>query len=329
MSLISADRSLVAVVSEATYGTDAISPGPPANYQAFRTCTINPVRNQIESPRATWTASGEKSCGLNSHNDVSWEMPFTGKLGAAGTAPAWDALLLASGFKKTTVALTSVTYRPNTQNDNTDTPSATIWQYIRMLEQNNAYLLKARGYRGNATIRMTVGDEAVISGQGMALYDEWPSSQIASPTAPGAYQGAKCMVLQRLVLTAGVVDYPLESLEFLTNWNIAEIRTGELNKGTLSKVLLTRPTAGNRMGGSFRLVDGLTALQDVITKWKAGTLVSAVAVLSDGTDTITLTAGNLQFGQPSPALEAAMKFDVPFYLNRVTTGDDELVIACT
>ena len=29
------------------------------------------------------------------------------------------------------------------------------------------------------------------------------------------------------------------------------------------------------------------------------------------------------------ALEAAMKFDVPFYLNRVTTGDDELVIACT
>lgn len=329
MSLISADRSLVSVISEATYGTDAHSPGPPAAYQAFRSCSINPVLNQIESPRATWTASGEKSCGVKSHNDVAWEMPFTGKLGAAGTAPAWDALLLASGFKKTTVPATSVTYRPNTQNDNTDTPSATIWQYLRMLEQNNAYLLKARGYRGNATIRMAIGDEAVISGQGMALYNAWPNAQIASPTPPSTYQGATCMVVQQLALVAGAVTYPLENLEFLTNWNITEIRTGEANQGTLSKVLLTRPTAGNRLGGSLRLVDGLTALQDLITKWQAGTLVSAVATLTNGTDIITMTAPNMQFGQPAGAAEGAFKFDVPFYCNRGTTGDDELVIVCT
>lgn len=329
MSLISADRSLAAVVSEATYSLDAINPGPPANYQAFRSLNINPVRNQIESPRATWTASGEKSCGINSHNDVAWEMPFTGKVGAAGTAPAWDALLQASGFKKTTVAATSVSYKPNTQNDQTSTPSATLWHYLRMLEQNNAYLLKARGYRGNATIRMTVGEEAVISGQGMALYDPWPVAVISPPTAPSSYQGATCMVVQQLTLMAGAVPYPVESLEFLTNWAVSDVRTGEAGKGTLSKVLLGRPTSGSRMGGSLRLVDGLTALQDLVTKWQAGTPVVAVATLTNGTDTITMTAPNLQFGQPAGAQEGVFKFDVPFYLNRGTTGDDELVILCT
>lgn len=327
--LTSADRQLVAVESETTYGTDAIDPGPPSAYQAFRTVTINPIRNQIEAPRATWSASGEKSCGLNSHNDVSWEMPFTGKLGAAGTAAAWDALLQASGFKKTVTPATSVSYKPNTVNDITDTPSATLWQYLRQLEEAGAYLLKARGYRGNASIRLTVGEEAVISGTGLALYTGWPTATVANPTAPSSYEGASCMVVQRLVLTAGVVDYPLESMEINTNWTLSEVRTGELGGGTLSKVLLTRPSAGGRMGGSIRLVDGKTALQDLVTKWQAGTLVSVSAVLTNGTDTITLAAPNFQFGQPAPSAEGVMKFDVPFYLNRGTTGDDELTITLT
>lgn len=327
--LTSADRQLVSVESEDTYGVDAIDPGPPSAYQAFRTVTINPVRNQIESPRLTWTASGEKSCGLNSHNDVSWEMPFTGKLGAAGTAASWDALLLASGFKKTVVPATSVSYKPNTINDMTDTPSATLWQYLRQLEESGAYLLKARGYRGNASIRLTVGEEAVISGTGLALYSGWPTSTVSNPTPPSTYAGASCMVVQRLVLTAGAIDYPLESMELNTNWTLSEVRTGELGGGTLSKVLLTRPTAGSRMGGSIRLVDGKTALQDLVTKWQAGTTVVATATLSNGVDTITLSAPSFQFGQPAPSAEGVMKFDVPYYLNRGTTGDDELTITLT
>ena len=329
MSLTSADRQLVSVLSEVTYGLDAIAPGPPANYQAFRTMTINPVLNQIESARLTFTASGEKSCGLKSHNDVSWEMPFTGKLGAAGTAPAWEALIMASGFKRTASPGVSVSYKPNTVNDMTDTPSATIWQYLRQLEESASYLIKGRGYRGNVALRMTVGEEAVISGTGMALYTPWPNATVANPTAPSSYQGATCMIVQRLVLTVGAIDYPLESMEINSNWTLTEIRTGELNQGTLSKVLLTRPTSGGRVGGSLRLVDGKTALQDLVTKWQAGTLVSVSAVISNGTDTITLAAPNFQFGQPAPSAEGVMKFDVPFYLNRGTTGDDELTITCT
>jgi len=329
MSLTSADRQLVGVLSEAVYGTDVIAPGPPAAYQAFRSCSINPILNQIESPRLTFTASGEKSCFLKSHNDVSWEMPFTGKTGAAGTAPAWDALMLASGFKKTTVAVTSVTYKPNTQNDMTDTPSATIWQYLRQLEESASYLLKARGYRGNVGIRMTVGEEAVISGTGMALYTPWPNATVASPTAPSTYVGATCMIVQRIVFTCGGTNYPVESLELNSNWTLTEVRAGEASQGTLSRVLLTRGTSGGRMGGSFRLLDGKTALQDLITKWQAGTMVVMSAVLSNGTDTITINAPNFQFGQPAGSAEGVWKFDVPFYLNRGTTGDDEVSIVCT
>lgn len=331
MSLTSGDRLLGAVKSETVYGTDIFGAGPPAAYQAFRALNIQPQTEQIESPRGTWTASGEKSCLLKSHTDVSWEMPFTGKVGAAGTAPAWDAFMAASGFKKTTVALTSVSYAPRTQNDMTDTPSATIWKYMRQLEENAAYLFKARGYRGNLTMRMTLGEEAVILGTGMALYDPMPNATVASPTAPSTYEGATCMIPINLAFTCGGTTYPVESLEISTGWNVQQVRTGEVGAGTLSKVLLTRPMSGGRMTGSFRLVDGKTALQDLVTKYLAGTQVTMAATLTNGTDTIAFAAPQLQFGQPAGAAEGIIKYDVPFYLNRASggPGDDELVITCT
>lgn len=329
MSLTSA-KSLCAVASEATYGTDAIAPGPPSAYQAFRSLLIDPILNQIESPRETWTNSGEKSCGVKSHNNVTFEMPFTGRVGDAGSEPAWGPLLEACGFKKTVVAATSVTYKPSTSQAQADTPSCTLWQYLRQLEIAEAYLLKARGFRGNATIRLTVGDEAVIAGQGLALYDAWPTSDISAPTPPSSYEGATCMVVQGLALTMGAVTYPCESLEINTNWALTEIRTGEAGAGTLSKVVATRPSSGGRLNGSINLVDGTTALQDLITKWQSGTQVSLSATLTDGTRTITITAPAVQFGQPAGSRDGVLKFAVPISFNRGSSaGDDELSIACT
>lgn len=329
MSLISADRKLCSAKSETVYGTDSISPGPPAAYQAFRACQITPIVNNIESPRATMSASGEKHCIVKSHNDVTWEMPMTGRVGAAGTAPAWDALMMASGFKKTVSAGVSVAYKPNTQNDMTDTPSATLWLYEMLLEAATAYLKKARGYRGNITARFTVGEEAVISGQGMALYDDWPDATVAKPTAPTAYEGTDCMIVTQLALTVGAVTYAVESLEFTSGWAMTPIRTGEAGKGTLSKVLLGRPMSGGRLTGSLRLVDGLTALQDLIGKWRTGAQVTLAGTITNGTKTIAIAAPAMQFGQPAGAAEGVFKYDVPLFFNRGTSGDDELVITCT
>jgi hypothetical protein len=329
MSQLSADRKIASAKSETVYGTDAIDPGPPSAYQAFRVINITPVTNMVESPRATMLASGEKHCMVKSHTDVAWEMPFTGRVGAAGTAPAWDALMLAAGFKKTTSAGVSVAYKPNTQQDMTDTPSATFWQYEMLLEAATAYLKKARGYRGNVTLRMTIGEEAVISGQGMALYDDWPDTTVAKPTAPTAYEGADCMVVTQLVLTVGGTTYEVESLEIQSGWQLTEVRTGEAGKGTLAKVLLTRPSSGGRMTGSMRLVSGLTALQDLIGKWRTGAQVALAATLTNGTKTIAIAAPAMQFGQPAGAAEGVLKYDVPLFFNRGTSGDDELVITLT
>lgn len=328
MSLISADRNIASVKSEVTYGLDSINPGPPAAYQAFRSIDILPQQVIVESPRATFSASGERHCILSSHNDVSWEMPFSGRLGAAGTAPAWDALMLASGFKKTVVAVTSVSYRPNTVNDMTDTPSASIWKYMLQLQGANAYLQKALGYRGNVNINLTIGEEAVISGSGMALYNARPVATVAKPTAPTSYEGALCSVVSNLVLTIGAVSYPVESLELASNWTLTEVRTGSAS-GTLAQVLLTRPSSGGRLGGSLRLVDGLTAYADAIGKSQTGATATLSATITDGTRTTTITAPALQFGLPSASAEGVMKYELPFYLTRGTSGDDELVIALT
>lgn len=330
MTLTSGERQLIAVKSELTYGLDVFGSGPPAAYQAFRSATITPITEDIESPRATWTASGEKSCLLLSHNDVSWEMPFTGKLAAAGTSPAWDAFMLASGFKKTVVAATSVTYAPRTKNDMTDTPSLTMWKYMRQLELDTAYLYKARGYRGNFTIKASLGEEAVISGAGMALYNPMPNATIASPTPPTSYEGNKCMVPTSMVFTCGGVTYEIQSIEFSTNWTVDPVRLGEVGFGTLSKVLLDRPMSGSRMGGSFRLVSGGAAYVALVTAQLAGSQVAMSLTLTNGVDTITITAPSLQFGRPTTAVEGIIKYDCPFFLNRgASAGDDEIAIICT
>lgn len=329
MAVVSGDRKIAGVESETTYGVDTISPGPPAAYQAFRAISIVPQVSMIEAPRATYSASGEKHCTLKSHNTVSWEMPFGGKTGAAGTAPAYDAFMLAAGFKKTVVADTSVTYKPNTQNDMNDCPSATIWMYRMMLDTNAAYLFKARGYRGNINVTLAIGDEAIIAGDGMALYDAYPTSTVTKPTAPTSYQGAGCMVVNSLVLTVGAVTYPVEGFNFSSNWAMSEVRTGESGGGSLSGVYLTRPSSGGRMTGSLTLVDGTTALQDAIGKWASGAQATLSATLTNGTDTITITAPNIQFGQVAETEEGVMKFDFPIYFNRGTSGDDEIVLTFT
>lgn len=329
MTQISADRKIASVETETTYGTDAIDPGPATDFQAFRDVNIVPIINTIESPRATASASGEKHCQLPSHNDVTWEMPLSGKTGAAGTAPAYDAFLLASGFKKTVVASTSVSYKPNTNNDMTDTPSATLWMYKYKLSDANAYLFKAFGYRGNVTMTMTIGEEAVIAGTGMALYSAWPTSTVSKPTAPTSYIGASCMVVTAMTVTVGATSYPIENFEIQSNWAMTEIRTGASTGGTLSQVLLTRPMSGGRLIGSMTLVDGATALNDMITKWAAGTQATLSVTLTNGTDTITITAPNMQFGQPAETAEGVLKYDVPLYFNRGTSGDDEITIAYT
>lgn len=324
MAQISADRKIAHVESETVYGDDAISPGPVTQWEAFRDISIVPTINTIESPRATWSASGEKHCQLPSHNAVTWEMPFGGKVGAAGTAPAYDALLLASGFKKTVVASTSVTYTPVTVQDMTNSPSASIWMYRRMLDTTGAYLYKARGYRGNVTITLNFGEEAVIAGDGLSLYDPMPTSTVTAPDAPTSYVGAGCMVVSSLVVTVGGVTYPVDALELQTNWTQTRRDTGDGDGAMLAEVYLTRPTSGGRMIGSLNLMDGTTALQDMIGKWQSGAEASLVAVLTNGTSTITMTAPKIQFGQPAEAAEGILSYNVPIYLNRNSSGDDEL-----
>lgn len=329
MSLISADRKIASVKSEADYGVDIFGAGPPTAWQAFRAIDIIPQQNIIESPRATMSASGEKHCLVKSHNDVSWEMPFSGRLGAAGTAPAWDALMMASGFKKTTSGGVSVAYAPQTVNDMTNTPSATIWLYMMQLEGAQAYLQKAAGYRGNVNVNLTIGEEAVISGSGLALYSPRPTATVAKPTAPTAYEGALCSIVTNLVLAVGAVTYPVESVTIASGWALTEVRTGTASAGTLSKVLLGRPMAGGRLAGSLRLVDGLAAYQDAVTLFQSGATATLSATITDGTRTTTITAPALQFGQIGAAAEGIVKYDCPFYLTRGSSGDDELLITLT
>lgn len=118
-------NALLLVKIETTTGTDA-APTPGAN--AILARNINPVpvnaefadRNLIQ-PYFGHTGQVQ----VQGYSTIEFEVELAGS-GAAGTAPKWGPLLMASGFSETITASTKVDYAPLTNNQKT----ATIHYYL-------------------------------------------------------------------------------------------------------------------------------------------------------------------------------------------------------
>jgi len=309
------DQGIAGVKSEgATYGVDAFSGGAPvdADRLPFAALDINQVLEAIEGDRLTATIAGECHALHNSHTEVSYSTMLLGS-SAAGALPPVDAILRACGFKAAVDVGVSVTYEPITENNQTDTPSCTFVHYQRTVTAAQARRIMARGCRGNFTLDLQVGAEALLTGEMSGLYDAYPSATAALPALPTEYGGDQCAwIVNTLGLTVGGTVYPIEGMTFESRWDVELIRTGVAStNSSVSHVLLMKPKSGSRMGGSFSLKDGATALTNAIVAAQAGSKVSLVAVLTKGSRTITLDIPAVQllpFGSsdaPTYAIEYA------------------------
>jgi len=324
---LTADQGIAAAKSETTYGTDAFSGGAPssADVLAMSALDIVQVQEQIEGDRLTATIAGECHAIHLSHIDLSWSMPLIGS-SAPGELPPGDPWLRAAGYAATVVADTSVTYTPTIEQQT----SLTALLYERSVQDGSARRLMARGVRTNATITLTVGQEAMCEGAGQGLYDPYPAETSALPTLPTAYSGDQCgWVVNRLVLTVDSVVYPVEAMTLETRWTLEVIRAGAASGGgSASQILLVKPRAGARFGGSFTLVDGTAALTAAINAWQTGAKLSLTAVLTKGARTITIAAAAIQLSAPAKTLP---RFAVPWDAIRAdgTSGVGHLTIAYT
>lgn len=139
---------------ETTYGVD-VSPAGATDALLISNMSIeqfNASNVKRDLVRPYFGASEELAGTANV--SVSFDVELTGS-GAAGTAPAWGKLLLASGMSETVSAGQRVDYLPNT--DGTATKSLTIYYHL------DGVLHKLLGARGTVSGKMGVGDRPVMS----------------------------------------------------------------------------------------------------------------------------------------------------------------------
>jgi len=338
MSEISTERGRVIVASESSYGTNAVDAiygdgSTDIIWQDVRSCDIVPAREIIEIGRYKASHSGTKHCSVPDVASVNLEIPLTARVGSGSgdEAPYYADILKAMNLSEAISDSTSATYTPVTQQQS----AMSIHQYMRNLEDANWRQLYALGVRGTGTFNFQLNEEAFFTFEGQGIYQDELSTAAAYIDSSGnaalesdgstgvaaraggteAVADASPMCVNSMTFTIGGTTYDIASLELSLNWTVAVKRTVN-GDGNAQEILLTRALSGARIGGSFDLQDGNTALNEMLADLKADTASALVVSLDDGTDRIRITASNLQFGVPSRGDNSGiLTHTVPFYLN--------------
>jgi hypothetical protein len=131
---------------ETVYATDAIPTGA-ANAVAVSNVRITPLNAQYVSRDLIRAWFGDAGDLVSSYNKlVSFDVECVGS-GAAGTAPAWGAILRACGFAETLTAAERASYSPITNSQE----SSSIYVY------DSGVLHKLLGCKGSVSFSMPLG----------------------------------------------------------------------------------------------------------------------------------------------------------------------------
>lgn len=327
--LLSATEWLCGVGSETTHATDAFAGSNPSSWLNFEAFDFDAQVEIVEDESIRAVHSGYADQRYGSSSSISWTLPLTGKSGAAGTAPHWAPLLMAGNFKETVNAAVSVEYSLITGMNMSDVPSVTYAHYMLEQDRVNARKMLFLGCRGNRTFSFEMGQIAKISGTDTGKFVEFPSATIAKPANPSAYAGnKKGLLVVGMTLQLGATSYAVESCSFETNWDVNEDRDGTTAGTTLNHVFLSR-SRGNRVGGSMTLKGRSNALSNILPAVLSGATFALTVELTDGVDTFKVDAPSLQFGNYSLNKQGHLAFDVPFFLNGTSAGENEVKLTFT
>jgi hypothetical protein len=326
--LLSEFQGIVSWDSEATYATSPLS-DPPATVYHTRDFKIEPKVVIVDPDRYTATQAGEAHDIIESHNEITGEIPLFGKESVAGDPPVGlDQIFQAAGLKKTVNAATDVTFNFTTLTGSmSDAPSISAVVYKRSIEDDTVRKIETRGARGNLEFMLEVGQEAYVTlNDWVGMYSELEAAA-ATPTLPTAYSADKGpMIVRNISITVDGETWEIEKLNLATNWTVEQLMIGDPGggNGQLGKVLLLRPKSGARPGGSITLVDGSAALDQIRQAANMRQQFTLAASITNGTDTITMNSDGFQFGAMQGAPSSIYKFDVPYFLSRPagTAGDD-------
>ncbi|WP_157669906.1 phage tail tube protein [Chitinibacter sp. GC72] len=196
---------LVTAKPEAIYGTDA-APEATTNGVLLRSMTLNPLEQEMESMDylRPYFGNGEEISVAESCS-AEIEVALAGS-GAAGTAPAWGALVRACGISESITPGSKVEYRPITN----FMESLTLYAYL------DGHVHKIVGSRSDLQLSFTAKKVPVMKFKLMGLFA--PVIDLATP-AGAVFTSWKKPVPFSTAFTPdislfGVSDLAVESFEF-------------------------------------------------------------------------------------------------------------------
>jgi hypothetical protein len=168
MSRLSRKTAILAKI-ETTYGVDSTPTGA-ANAILISNQSVNPLNAQNVDRKVVreYLGGAEQLVGVF-YKEVSFDVELAGS-GAAGTAPAWGALLKACGMGEVVTASTRVTY----------TPVSTTFDAATIYYHDDGVLHKLLGARGSYKLNMGLGNTPILSFRFIGI--DGGDTAVANPT---------------------------------------------------------------------------------------------------------------------------------------------------
>jgi hypothetical protein len=307
-------RTILAKI-EASYGTDPTPTGT-ADAIQVRNLEISPAESEVLSRDLVRTYLGNSPQLIaNTRVNVNFEVEYSGS-GTAGTAPKYDPILKSCGMSATTVANTSVTYKPVS----TSFSSCTIYYSTDGIRH------KVTGCRGTFTISLNANQIPVynfsMTGQYVAPTDTAdPTTTFSNQADPVIFNDTNTTSFTLFSATG----LALQSCEVdLGN----EVVYRELVNSDKEVLIVDRAATAN-----FVIEAPTLATKDFFALSVAGTAGNLSIVHSGGAgNIITLTAptSGLSLGNPTYSEDTGIvMLNIPTTMVPSSSGNDEIQIAYT
>jgi len=314
MAKLARVRSALAKI-EATYGTDPTPTGS-ANAVQLRNLEIQPAESEVLSRDLIRSYLGNSPQLIaNTRVVVSFEVEYSGS-GTAGTAPKYDPILRACGMNPTTVANTSVTYKPRS----TGFESCTIHY------DTDGIRHIITGCRGTFTISLNANQIPVFNFTLTGQYNA--PTDTASPTLTFSNQADP-----KIFNDTNTTSFTLFSATGLALQS-AEIDIGnevvyrELVNSTKEVLITNRAATAN-----FVIEAPTLATKDFFALSVAGTAGNLSIVHSGGAGniiTLTAPASGLSLGNPTYSEDQGLvMLNIPTTMVPSSSGNDEMTLAFT
>lgn len=169
MSLQFSNRKLSLFREQTSENTDAVESaldsGSALVYQDVADMSWDLDAHNDPPERETWSASGHKAPFIKNMASVDIELPLTAGDGSTAQ-PFYHMLLKAMNLTEDTSTSNVAVYSPSTRR----VSMATLYQYIRNVENGNSRLRYMTDFVGSGEINISTGEEATMSITGSGYY---------------------------------------------------------------------------------------------------------------------------------------------------------------